>query len=257
MANEMADGETLQMEDKPTVEDMLTTGPDLDMTVTGDDRFIESIHRGYTEDPLFKIVKSEPAEYKQFEIQDGLIWTTNRNNTKVVCIPRSKHGDQSLPRIILDQAHKSLGHYRLQRTSKYTCRWYWWPQMVTDMKEFCRSCAECQQCKGDTKKPSSKLHTLPILMKPWDSIGMDFVGPFPEIKADNSRMFNYLWVIVCQMMSMVHLIPTHTTMMAKQLSGTYIREVAHLHGLPTSIVSDRDPKFTSKWWRELHCMLGS
>lgn len=167
------------------------------MTITKDDKFIKSIHRGYAEDPLFKIVKNDPKEYKQFDIHDGLIWTTNKNNAKVVCIPRSKHRDHSLPRIILDQAHKSLGHYGFQRTSEYTCRWYWWPRMVTDTKEFCKSYEECQQCKGNTKKPSGKLHTLPIPTKPWESIGMDFVRPFPEVRADNGRKFNYLWVVVC------------------------------------------------------------
>ncbi len=98
--------------------------------------------------------------------------------------------------------------------------------MVADTKEFCKTCSKCQQCKGNTKKPSGKLHMLPIPMKPWDSIRMDFVGPFPEVKADDGRKFNYLWVIICQMTSMTHLIPTHTTMTAKQLSGTYMREIA-------------------------------
>lgn len=118
--------------------------------------------------------------------------------------------------------------------------------MVTDAKIFCKTCRECQQCKGNTKPPCGKLHTLPIPTKPWDSIGMDFVGPFPEVAGDDGRQFNYLWVIVCHMTSMVHLIPVHTTMTVRQLSGIYMREVVRLHGLPSSIVSDRDPKFTSK-----------
>jgi len=97
-----------------------------------------------------------------------------------------------------------------------------------------------------------KLHNLPIPTKPWDSIGVDFVSPFPE-----SKGFNYLWVILCQMTSMVHLIPIHMTMKASELSWIYRREIVCLHGLPSSIVSDRDPKFMSKWWRELHKILGA
>jgi len=75
-------------------------------------------------------------------------------------------------------------------------------------------------------------------MKPWDSIGMVFIGPFPEAKG-----FNYLWVVICRMMSMVHLIPVHTTMTAVQLSWIYKRE--------------RDSKFMLKWWHELHHILGA
>lgn len=128
--------------------------------------------------------------------------------------------------------------------------------MVTDTKEFCKTCHSCQQSKGSNKPPPGKLHMLPIPTKPWDSIGMDFVGPFPEVEVDN-RKYNYLWVVVCQLTSMVHLIPVHTKMTASNLSEIYMHEIVRLHGLPSSIVSDRDSKFTSKWWRELHRMLGS
>jgi len=56
---------------------------------------------------------------------------------------------------------------------------------------------------------------------------------------------------------MVHLIPLHTSVTAKELSWKYLREIVQLHGLPSSIVSDRDSKFTSKWWKELHRLVGS
>lgn len=56
---------------------------------------------------------------------------------------------------------------------------------------------------------------------------------------------------------MVHLIPVHTKMTASQLLGIYMREIVRLHGLLSSIVSDWDLKFTSKWWRELHRILGA
>jgi len=81
---------------------------------------------------------------------------------------------------------------------------------------------------------------------------MDFIGPFPE-----SKGFNYLWVVIYCMTSMVHLILVHTTMTAMQLSWIYRREIVRLHGLPNTIVSDRDSKFTSRWWRELHRILGA
>ena len=81
---------------------------------------------------------------------------------------------------------------------------------------------------------------------------MDFIGPFPE-----TNELNYLWVIICRLTSMVHLIPVHTKITAKELSWKYLREIVRLHGLPESIVSDRDSKFTSRWWKELHRMIGT
>jgi len=124
--------------------------------------------------------------------------------------------------------------------------------MVKDTQTFCRTCESCQRAKGSNQKTMGKLHPLPIPTKPWDSIGMDFIGPFPKINS-----YNYLWVVICRMTSMVHLIPVHTTMTAKELSWKYLREIVRLHGLPSSIVSDRDSKFTSQWWKELHRILGA
>jgi hypothetical protein len=94
-------------------------------------------------------------------------------------------------------------------------------------------------------------YTLPIATKLWESIGMDFIGPFLEVDR-----FNYLWVVICRISLMVHLILVNTKMTATQLSLIYMKEVVRLHGLPSSIVSNQDPKFMSKWWRELHRIMG-
>ncbi len=80
---------------------------------------------------------------------------------------------------------------------------------------------------------------------------MDFVGPFPP-----SQGFDYLWVVICRLTSMVHLIPINTTTKASELALLFIREVVRLHGMPRSIVSDRDSKFTSVFWQETHRVLG-
>jgi hypothetical protein len=92
---------------------------------------------------------------------------------------------------------------------------------------------------------------MPIPTRPWKSIGMDFLGPYPEI-----RGFNYILLVICHMMNMVHLIPTRTEATAKQIAELYVKEIVRLYGLPESIVSDRDTKFTSQFWTELSKLLG-
>jgi hypothetical protein len=81
---------------------------------------------------------------------------------------------------------------------------------------------------------------------------MDFVGPFPK-----SRGHNYLWVIICRMTSTVHLVPVMINVTAAELSWKYLRKIMRLHGLPSSIVSDHDSKFTSRWWKDLQRILGT
>lgn len=81
---------------------------------------------------------------------------------------------------------------------------------------------------------------------------MDFVGPLPL-----SEGFDFLWVVICRLTSMVHLIPVRTTIRATELAWLFIKEIVRLHGLPDDIVSDRDPRFISKFWKEVHRVLGT
>ena len=211
-------------------------------------RLLRDIKKGYANDKLFNLIKEDVARYPSFNMKDDTLWTRNAHDKEVICIPR----DRKIITRILDKAHSILGHFGDERTCEYVRRWYWWPSMVKDTQTFCRTCELCQQAKGSNQMTMGKLHPLPIPTKPWDSIGMDFIGPFPEVKG-----YNYLWVVICRMTSMVHLVPVHTTMTAKELSWKYLREIVRLHGLPSSIVSDRDSKFTSQWWKELHRTLGA
>ena len=220
-----------------------------DGDVEEDRRLLKAIKENYDKDPLTRIVLANPDNHKTyFRVTDGIIWTKNFRDQEVVCIPREK----PLVTQILTKAHEVVGHYGEQRTCEYLRRWYWWPQMLKSTTLFCRTCEACQKAKVPNKQPVGKLHPLPVPKKPWESIGMDFVGPFPE-----SRGFNYLWVVICRLISMVHLIPVRTTITANGLSWKYLREIVRLHGLPESIVSDRDSKFTSRWWKELHRILGA
>ena len=105
--------------------------------------------------------------------------------------------------------------------------------------------------KSSTQAPQGLLHSLPVPVRPWQSISMDFMGPLPL-----SDGKDYVWVILDRFTSLVHLIAITTTTRASELAWLYERDIVRLHGLPETIVSDRDPKFVSKFWRELHRLLG-
>src|ERR1700675_421480 len=119
------------------------------------------------------------------------------------------------------------------------------------IEAFCNSCATCQATKSRNQRPQGLLHSLPIPTSPWTSIGMDFVGPFPLVEN-----MDYIWVVLCRLTSLVHLIPLKTTTTAAQLAPLFLSHIVRLHGLPETIVSDRDPKFTSLFWTETHRLLG-
>jgi len=153
---------------------------------------------------------------------------------------------------VISQAHKVLGHYGPQKTADYVQHHYWWPRIGQDIEQYCKMCPICQMTKSSTQRVPGLLHSLPIPTRPWESIAMDFVSPFPE-----SSDCNYLWVVICRLTSMVHLVPIRTTTTTSELARLYVCEIVRLHGLAGTIVLDRDSKFTSKFWRETHRLLGT
>jgi hypothetical protein len=79
-------------------------------------------------------------------------------------------------------------------------------------------------------------------------VGVDFVSPLPESQ-NRDRVFNSLVVVIDLLIGMGHLIPTRIDYTAKQMAELMFEHIYKLHGLPKSIVSDRDSLFTSVFWK--------
>ena len=240
------------MKHDPTVFESVSEGPNLARYIDKAKDFADKVAKGYESDPFFAKIMNKPQEYPAFELSNGLLYSKNRVGDRVLCIPRIKTKDYSLTATVIDQAHRVLGHFGPTRTAEYIRRWYWWPRLGQEVEKFCKTCGPCYTSKSSNKKPVGLLHPLPIPTRPWGSIGMDFVGPFPK-----SKGYDYLWVIICRLTSMVHLVPINTTTKASELAWIYVHNIVKIHGLPESIVSDRDSKFTSKFWMEVHRLLGT
>ncbi|KAJ3973400.1 hypothetical protein EV361DRAFT_796272, partial [Lentinula raphanica] len=93
-----------------------------------EDSFKKDIRRLYSEDPLFMKVLLNPQDHSAFQVEEGMIYTKNRNGETVMCIPKgcSSENGKSLRGIVIEQAHEILGHFGGQRTSDYVRCWYWW-----------------------------------------------------------------------------------------------------------------------------------
>jgi hypothetical protein len=202
---------------------------------------------------LFSKVLSNPNVHLCFGIKNKLIWTKNQLGRDVICIPREGFiRGRRLREVIIDHVHKIVGHYGQLKTSKYIRSTYWWPSMATEIELFCNSCTHCQTAKTDNRRPSGLLHTLPVPDRPWQSVGIDFVGPLPK-----SNNYDYLLVVIDRFMSQTHLVSMTTKVTARETMWLYLKEIIHLHGVPESIVLDRDSKFTSIFWKELQRLMGT
>ena len=215
------------------------------------DGFADSIQEGYAKDNLFSKVLSQPLHFPKFRWEKDLLYFYQEDSLPALCIPQMLHRNRKLMEMVLTQAHKTLGHAGAERMLKYIQQSYWWSTLSKDVEKYCQSCGTCQAVKLSTQLPTGLLHSLPVPSQPWESIAMDFIGPLPPGPTGE----NFLWVIIDRFTSMVHLIPVETTTNTMDLAHLYVQEVVRLHGVAKSVVSDRDPRFTSKFWSEVNHIL--
>nr|GFB17188.1 reverse transcriptase domain-containing protein [Tanacetum cinerariifolium] len=86
-----------------------------------------------------------------------------------------------------------------------------------------------------------------------DNITMDFVTKLPK----SSKGYDTIWVIVDRLTKSAIFIPIRETDPMDKLARIYLKEVVTRHGIPVSIISDRDPRFASNFWRSLQNALGT
>jgi transposase InsO family protein len=130
---------------------------------------------------------------------------------------------------------------------------FWWKRMKVDVSKYVAACEVCQRVKAEHKRPAGLLKPLEIPEWTWEHITMDFVMGLPR----SPRGREAIWVVVDRLTKSTHFIPMKTTNSALELVPLYMKEVIRLHGVPKSIVSDRDSKFVSKFWESLHSALGT
>ena len=241
------------MEEAPTVAEMIGMSTrSLPQVMSNTGGFLESIKKGYPKGTLFSKIRNKPSHFPSFRWKDDLLYFYRDGLLPVLCVPQSLHKNQRLSELVITQAHETLGHAGTERTLKYIQRFYWWSTLSRDIDKFCRSCGTCQAVKPSTQLRTGLLHTLPVPTQPWEPIVMDFIGLLPPSPSGE----NFLWVVIDRLMSLVHLTPIKTSTDATELAHCYIREVVRLHGIAKSIISDRDPRFTSRFWTEVNRILG-
>ncbi|EPT01765.1 hypothetical protein FOMPIDRAFT_1119460, partial [Fomitopsis schrenkii] len=117
------------VEDDLSALDATVSGPPLPTVVTKGFDFIQAVKDGYPLDRTLKKVLDHPDEHRAFRLADGIIWYIRPGKSlqeDVLCVPRSTARGRRLTEIVLDEAHKAIGHLGARRTSDYVRRWYWW-----------------------------------------------------------------------------------------------------------------------------------
>ncbi|KAJ0435523.1 putative nucleotidyltransferase, Ribonuclease H [Helianthus annuus] len=155
----------------------------------------------------------------------------------------------------MDEAHKSRysvhpGADKMYHDLKTT---YWWPGMKAHIAAYVGKCLTCARVKIEYQKPAGLLQQPEIPKWKWEQISMDFVTGLPRSQRGNDT----IWVIVDRLTKSAHFLAIRETDKFSTLAEIYLKEVVSRHGVPTSIISDRDARFTSELWQAMHKSFGS
>jgi hypothetical protein len=140
-----------------------------------------------------------------------------------------------------------VGHLGYQKTIVVVKRQYYWPRMKNEVVGFIAKCLECQKVKAKHRHPTGFLQPLPIPKWKWEVVTMDFITKLPR----TNKQHDSIMVVVDKLTKDAHFIPVNLTHKEANIVDVYMREIARLHGIPKKIVYDKDPKFTSNFWKGL------
>ncbi|GJY68190.1 putative reverse transcriptase domain-containing protein [Tanacetum coccineum] len=125
--------------------------------------------------------------------------------------------------------------------------------MKADIATYVSKCLTCAKVKAEHQRPSGLLVQPEIPQWKWDNITMDFITKLPK----SSQGYDTIWVIVDRLTKSAIFMPMRGTDPMDKLARMYLNEVFTKHGIPVSIIYDRDPRFASNFWRPLQKALGT
>ena len=192
-----------------------------------------------------KQIQEEPEKHSDYIIRDELILQHDH-----IWLPRDLH---LLPTILAEfHSTPTGGHMRIMKTMARIHENFTWASMKQDIQCYITNCITYQQIKTDHRHPPGLLCPLPIPARPWEDLSLNFIMGLPSYHGKS-----VILVIVDRFSKGIHLgsLPQHHT--AFSVAQLFMEISGKLHGMPRSLVSDKDPLFLSRFWQELFKMSGT
>lgn len=233
----------------PTINSIFTCLSNLQIDLDPD--LFRKIKQGYEQDPKMATLIAQNIDNDtsaRYYVLDDLLWFNSADGPRL-CIP----SDQDLRNQLFHEVHDSVlsGHLGFDKSYDEIRRYFYWPRLARDVKLYIKSCDPCQRNKPVLKPPMGLFQPLAIPPQRWHTVSMDFIVKLPK----TSRGFDAITVFVDKLSKQVHFCPSRTTDSATDVARLYFQEVFRHHGMPRIIVSDRDSRFTAKFWTQLHLLL--
>ena len=198
------------------------------------------LQQAYKEDPMCGDPLDLTLQHKHITARHGL-WYKDRR----IVVPHSP----SIKRQILTELHDSkyAGHGGEYRTTDLVKRYFWWPQMDTDCRQFVKGCSLCQRNKAHTRRYAGLLQQHDMPTQKWQQVSMDFIQGLPVTARGNDMIMT----VVDTLSKQAHFVPCKAAMNAEGTARLYCQEIFKHHGWPRVIISDRDTRFKDDFFRAL------
>ncbi|KAF1331550.1 Retroelement pol polyprotein, partial [Globisporangium splendens] len=204
---------------------------------------------GYAKDPAFEKVWKSLTPDSTFVKFNGLLFLKTSNSVFRLCVP----SDKKLITQVIMEFHDAptSAHPGIRRTQLKAAQWYYWPTLDKDIKEYVNSCETCARWKSSNRMKNGLLMPIPVPQECWEVVSMDFIVKLPV-----SNGYDAIFVAVDKLSKRAKYAPTHTTANAEDTARVFFDAVVRHHGVPKIIISDRDPKFISDFWKSLMKIMG-
>ncbi|KAG4058525.1 hypothetical protein PC123_g6507 [Phytophthora cactorum] len=190
--------------------------------------------------------------YRYYSEANGLLWyQTPTDDTPRIVMPN----DVKLRQTIISESHDTNygGHPGAERTYLTLARHWYRSKMLKSIQKVIADCEPCRRNKPRLSKPPGLLEPLSITDERWQSISMDFITDLPRTKRD----VDSIWVVVDRLTKRCRFVPTTKTVTAEGVARLFIDNIWKHHGIPKSIVSYRDRKFVSAFWKHVFKSVGT
>jgi hypothetical protein len=214
-----------------------------------DPAFLTSVREATSADAYAQMVISRmvlaDTEFATFSLDDGLLYNSDR-----LYIPPVPE----LRTTVMHAMHDCnvSGHLDMDKTEELTSRSFFWPDLQQDVRRYVRSCDQCQRNKASNRRPGGLLQPIPIPQQRWEQITIDLIVGLPKtIRGDSG-----IAVFVDRLSKEIKIAPISDDTTAPAIARVHFDNVFRRKGLSRVIISDRDPRFTSNFWRTVTIVLG-
>ena len=217
----------------------------------------EDVITRYDDDQFFgPIVRAMDGKFPNDEVQkrklEKVLPMFSRNGQKLlyngkVCVPRRSVSS------VLQLAHDSKisGHFKFLKTLSRLEKFHW-RHKTRDVRKYVDGCMKCQQYRDSNQKKLTDPMSLEVPERRWGSLATDFIVSLPKTKDGYDAIITW----VDRLTRRVHFLKAKGTDTAEDTANAFFANIFKHHGLPDNVVSDRDSKFTSKFWGRLMELCG-